>query len=127
MIIGCLRLVIATLYLVIFVSLCQGQTPTEPASPQSNDDSATSKTSPNPPRTTKPTLVTVVTVTGEPLAVPLAPASASVVDDEEMRDAHALTSADIMRAVPFVNLAQNGSAGSLSTITIREASPIRYW
>lgn len=123
MIIGCLRFVIATLYLVIFVSLCQGQTPTEPASPQSNDDSATSKTSPNPPRTTKPTLVTVVTVTGEPLAVSLAPASASVVDDEEMRDAHALTSADIMRAVPFVNLAQNGSAGSLSTITIRGGKP----
>jgi outer membrane cobalamin receptor len=67
--------------------------------------------------------VTVVTVTAEPLPVSVAPASVSVVTEQEIRDAHALNSADIMRAVPFVNLAQNGSAGSLSTLTIRGGKP----
>ena len=118
-----LQFLIVVLYLVTFVSPCQAQTPIEPGSPQSNDDSASSKTTPNNPITTKPTLLTIVTVTGQPLAVSLAPASASVVDDEQMRDAHALTAADIMRTVPFVNLAQNGSSGSLSTITIRGGKP----
>jgi outer membrane cobalamin receptor len=47
----------------------------------------------------------------------------SIVIEEQLRDAHALTSADIMRTVPFVNLSQNGSAGSLSTITIRGGKP----
>lgn len=120
---GRLQFLIIVLCLVAIVPLCPAQTPIESASAQSNDDSATGKTTPNTPSTTKPTLVTVVTVTGEPLAVSLAPASASVVDDEQIRDAHALTSADIMRAVPFVNLAQNGSSGSLSTITIRGGKP----
>ena len=118
-----LQFVIAVLYLVSLVSLCPAQTPTEHDSAQSKDDSASSKTTPSNPVTTKPTLVTTITVTGQPVAVSLAPASASVVDDSQITDAHALTSADIMRAVPFVNLAQNGSAGSLSTITIRGGKP----
>jgi vitamin B12 transporter len=118
-----LQSLIVFLYLVAFVCVCQAQTPTEPASPQGGVDSASSTTTPNNPITTKPALLTVVTVTGEPLAVSLAPASASVVDEEHMRDAHALTSADIMRAVPFVNLLQNGAAGSLSTVTIRGGKP----
>lgn len=42
---------------------------------------------------------------------------------EEIHQAHALTSADLMRDVPFVNLAQNGAAGSLSTVTIRGGKP----
>src|SRR5260370_18519080 len=37
--------------------------------------------------------------------------------------AHALTSSDVMGTVPFVNLEQNGSAGSLSTLTIRGGKP----
>jgi outer membrane cobalamin receptor len=43
--------------------------------------------------------------------------------NEEIKEAHALTSADLMRDVPFVNLAQNGGAGSLSTVTIRGGKP----
>jgi vitamin B12 transporter len=118
-----LQFIIAALYLVSLVSLCPAQTPTEQDSAQSKDDSASNKTTPGNPVTTKPTLLTTITVTGQPLAVSLAPASASVVDDQQISDAHALTSADIMRAIPFVNLLQNGSAGSLSTITIRGGKP----
>jgi outer membrane cobalamin receptor len=116
-----LQRVIVFLYLAAFVSLCQAQTPTESGSPQNTGNTATNKTAPNSP--VIPTLLTVITVTGEPLAVSLAPASASVVDDEQIRNAHALTSADIMRTVPFIYLAQNGSSGSLSTITIRGGKP----
>ncbi len=62
-------------------------------------------------------------MTADPLPVSIAPASVSVVTEQAIRDANALTSADIMRAVPFVNLAQNGGAGSLSTVTIRGGKP----
>jgi outer membrane cobalamin receptor len=68
-------------------------------------------------------LLTVITVTGQPLDVSLAPASVSVVDGEHVSNAAALTSDDIMRTVPFVNLEQNGSAGSLGTLTIRGGKP----
>jgi len=118
-----LWLVIVILYLVPLVSLCPAQAPAAGGSAQNNDDVAAGKTTPNNAITPKPTLLTVVTVTGEPLSVSLAPASVSVVDDEQLRNAHALTSSDIMRTVPFVNLEQNGSAGSLSTLTIRGGKP----
>jgi vitamin B12 transporter len=121
--IGRLPFVMVVLYLVFLVSPCRAQTPTEPAAPQRNDDAPSNKTTPNNATTTKPTLLTVVTVTGQPLIVSLAPASVTVVSDEQVRNANALTSADIMRTVPFVNLEQNGSAGSLSTVTIRGGKP----
>ena len=70
-----------------------------------------------------PSPVTTITVTAEPLPVSLAPAAVSVVTQKEIEEAHALNSADLMRDVPFVNLAQNGSAGSLSTVTIRGGKP----
>jgi outer membrane cobalamin receptor len=68
-------------------------------------------------------LHTVVAVTGEPLDISLAPASVSVADRQRVQGADALNSDDIIRAVPFVNLEQNGSAGSLSTLTIRGGKP----
>src|SRR5271166_5709136 len=43
--------------------------------------------------------------------------------EEEIEQAHALTSADLLRDVPFIDLAQNGGAGSLSTVTIRGGKP----
>jgi len=119
----CLRRMIVVLYLVTIISLCQAQTPAEVGSTQNNDDVASRKTAPNNAIPPKPTLLTVVTVTGQPLSVSLAPASVSVVDDEQLRNAHALTSSDVMRTAPFVNLEQNGSAGSLSTLTIRGGKP----
>jgi len=121
--IGRLPFVMVVLYLVFLVSPCRAQTPTEPASPQRNDDVASTKSTRNNATITKPTLLTVVTVTGQPLTVSLAPASVTVVSDEQVTNAHALTSADIMRTVPFINLEQNGSAGSLSTVTIRGGKP----
>jgi len=119
---GRLRIAIIVTCLAVFVLPSQAQTPAEASSAQRNDDAASHKSSP-PAIPAKPVLHTVVTVTGEPLDISLAPASASVVDGERVQDADALTSDDIMRTVPFVNLEQNGSAGSLSTLTIRGGKP----
>ena len=119
---GRLRVAIIVAYLAIFALPCQAQTPAEASSAQRNNNAANHKSAP-PATPTKPVLHTVVTVTGEPLDISLAPASASVVDGERVRDADALTSDDIMRTVPFVNVEQNGSAGSLSTLTIRGGKP----
>ena len=116
------QLVVIILYLVTIVSPCHAQAPPEVGPPQNNSAAANS-TNPNNANPPKPTLRTVITVTGQPVAVSLAPASVSVVDDEQLKDARALTSSDIMRTVPFVSLEQNGSAGSLSTLTIRGGKP----
>ncbi len=118
-----LRLVIVALYLGTLVSLCPAQAPAEGSSSQSNGAAASEKTSKNHAVTPKPTLRTVVTVTGQPLSVSLAPASVSVVDSDQLKNTQALTSSDIMRTEPFVNLEQNGGAGSLSTLTIRGGKP----
>jgi vitamin B12 transporter len=116
---GCLVVLSA----VTFVASGQGQAPTQPGPAQTNDNATSGKTTPGTAIPPKPKLLTVVTVTGEPINVALAPASVSVVDEEQVRTAHALTSADILRTVPFMNLEQNGSAGSLSTLTIRGGKP----
>jgi vitamin B12 transporter len=120
---GPLQFVIVVLSLVIFGSLCQAQTPTEPSLPQNNEDAASGKATATNESITKPMLLTIVTVTGQPLDVSLAPASVSVVDREHVSNGDALTSDDLMRTVPFVNLEQNGSAGSLGTLTIRGGKP----
>jgi vitamin B12 transporter len=115
--------VLAVLNLVTIVARCQAQAPTPADSPQRSDDSASSGTNQSNSTTNKSAVLTIITVTGQPLAVSLAPASVGVVDDEEIKHAHALTSSDILRTLAFVSLAQNGSAGSLSTITIRGGKP----
>jgi outer membrane cobalamin receptor len=120
-----LRSVLVVVLLVALASGCQAQTPTEPSPSQDHNDTAANKTAPNNTAPAKPTLRTVITVTGQPLSVSLAPASVSVMDDEQLNNSHALTSSDVMRTVPFVSLEQNGSAGSLSTLTIRGGS--RTW
>jgi outer membrane cobalamin receptor len=120
---GPLQFVIVVLSLVIFGSLCQAQTPTEPSLPQNNEDAASGKATATNESITKPMLLTIVTVTGQLLDVSLAPASVSVVDREHVSNGDALTSDDLMRTVPFVNLEQNGSAGSLGTLTIRGGKP----
>lgn len=116
----CLQRGIVLLCWVGLVSLSQAQMPAQSNSPQTVPTAA-NQTARNNPAT--PSLLTVITVTGQPLAVSLAPASANVVDEEQIRAAHALTSADILRTVPFLYLAQNGSYGSLSTMTIRGGKP----
>lgn len=75
------------------------------------------------PANSSPPPVTTIIVTAEPLPVSIVPAAVSVMTQEEIKQAHALTSADLMRDTPFVNLAQNGGAGSLSTVTIRGGKP----
>jgi vitamin B12 transporter len=75
------------------------------------------------PSKSSPLPVTTITVTAEPLPVSVAPASVSVMTEEEIEQTHALTSADLMRNTPFVNLSQNGAAGALSTVTIRGGKP----
>lgn len=118
-----LQFTIALLYLAFLLPISGGQTATQsnlgqnpiyvpPSNITGNDEV--------PPR--RP-VVTVVTVTGQPIPLPLTPASVNVVDGSEVRDAHALTSSDLLRDVPFVNLEQNGSSGSLSTLTIRGGKP----
>ena len=116
-----LQFVIAVLSVAMFVSPCRAQEPTELSHPQNQE--APSKGTPTNKSTTKPVLLTVITVTGQPVDVSLAPASVSVVDNEHVSNADALTSDDILRTVPFVNLEQNGSAGSLGTLTIRGGKP----
>jgi vitamin B12 transporter len=114
-----LQFAIALLYLGILLSLSEAQTATQPNSSQN--------TTYVPPRNAgvpaQHSLRTVVTVTGQPLPLSLTPASVGVVDDSEVRESHALTSSDLLRDVPFVNLEQNGSSGSLSTLTIRGGKP----
>ena len=89
------------------------------------NSSSTAQPSPQPvaAAASLPSPVTTVTVTAEPLPVSIAPAAVSVMTEEEIEQAHALTSADLLRDVPFINLAQNGGAGSLSTVTIRGGKP----
>src|SRR5258708_36745376 len=116
------QVVIVVLCRLTMVSLGAAQAPPEAGPPQNNNAAANS-TTPNNANPPKPTLRTVITVTGQPVAVSLAPASGRVVDDDQLRNAHALTSSDMMRTVPFVNLEQNGGAGSLSTLTIRVGKP----
>lgn len=91
----------------------------EPQTATDRKDSSTKESS----QARKPIVRTTVTVTGEPLSIPLAPASVSLVDNEQIRQAAPLTSSDLIRSIPFLNLQQNGSAGSLSTLTIRGGKP----
>jgi vitamin B12 transporter len=118
-----LQFAVVSLSLITLVPSCQAQVPPASGAPQRNDDAVSSKATPTHASTTRPLLLTVVAVTGQPLDVSLAPASASVADGERVQNADALTSDDIMRTVPFVNVEQNGSAGSLSTLTIRGGKP----
>jgi vitamin B12 transporter len=113
------QFIVAILFLIAFVSSIQAQTPAESGSAQ-GEGAPSAKAAPN---NSKPTVLTVVTVTGQPLDVSLAPASVSAVESEQVSRANALNSADMLRTVPFVNLEQNGSEGSLSTLTIRGGKP----
>lgn len=104
-------------------ALGEAQAPTESRPSSQSAPASSGNTSPNNKPLEKPKVVTVVTVTGEPLNPSLAPASLSVLDTEQVQNSDASTSADIIRESPFINLEQNGSEGSLSTLTIRGGKP----
>lgn len=65
----------------------------------------------------------VVEVTAEAVPLSASPASVIVLTRSEIEQAHAGSAADLLRAVPFLYVAQNGSAGSFTSITVRGGKP----
>ncbi len=65
----------------------------------------------------------VVTVTAH--AMPLASTSASVtvLTRDYIESSHAENAADLLRAAPFLQIAQSGASGGLTTVTIRGGKP----
>jgi vitamin B12 transporter len=76
--------------------------------------------SPTPAVHAKPT---VVEVTGEAVPASASPASVTVLTRPEIEESHASTAADLLRNVPFLYVAQNGSAGSFTSVTVRGGKP----
>ncbi len=66
---------------------------------------------------------TVVTVTAQ--AMPLASTSASVtiLTRDYIESSHADNAADLLRSAPFLQVAQSGASGGLTTVTIRGGKP----
>ncbi|HLJ29691.1 MAG TPA: TonB-dependent receptor [Candidatus Angelobacter sp.] len=81
---------------------------------------AQSSSAPQVPIQAKPT---VVEVTAEAVPVSASPASVIVLTRSEIEQAHASTAADLLRNVPFLHVAQNGSAGSFTSVTVRGGKP----
>ncbi|HZU31467.1 MAG TPA: TonB-dependent receptor plug domain-containing protein, partial [Candidatus Angelobacter sp.] len=78
--------------------------------------------SPSPTPSSKPTIQAkeeVVEVTTESVPVEASSASVVVLTRSYIEDSHAVSTADLLAAVPFLHVAQNGSAGSLTTASIR--------
>ncbi len=65
----------------------------------------------------------VVDVSGEGVPLPASSASVTVLTRAEIEDSHASDLADLLRSAPFLHIAQNGSAGSLTSVTIRGGKP----
>ena len=61
----------------------------------------------------------VVEVTAESVPVEASSASVVVLTQSYIQDSHAISMADLLATVPFLHVAQNGSAGSLTTASIR--------
>jgi len=81
---------------------------------------AQSSSAPQPQIQGKPT---VVEVTAEALPVSTSSAPVIVLTREEIEQAHASTAADLLRNIPFLHVAQNGSAGSFTSVTVRGGKP----
>ncbi len=65
----------------------------------------------------------VVEVTTESVPVEASSASVVVLTRSYIEDSHAVSTADLLATVPFLHVAQNGSAGSLTTASIRGGKP----
>jgi outer membrane cobalamin receptor len=79
-----------------------------------------------PPATSKPVIHAkpeVVEVTTESVPVEASSASVVVLTRSYIDDSHAVSTADLLATVPFLHVAQNGSAGSLTTVSIRGGKP----
>ncbi|HEY6968718.1 MAG TPA: TonB-dependent receptor [Candidatus Angelobacter sp.] len=65
----------------------------------------------------------VVEVTAEAVPVAASPAPVIVLTRTEIEQAHASTAADLLHVVPFLHVAQNGSVGSFTSVTVRGGKP----
>lgn len=66
---------------------------------------------------------TVVEVTAEAIPVEATSAPAIILTRSDIEDAHATAASDLLRNVPFLYVAQNGSAGSFTSVTVRGGKP----
>ncbi|HEX3683258.1 MAG TPA: TonB-dependent receptor [Bryobacteraceae bacterium] len=66
---------------------------------------------------------TVVTVNDRAMPLSETAASVTILDREFIRSTHADTAADLLRAAAFVDIAQNGASGGLTTLSIRGGKP----
>lgn len=77
---------------------------------------------PAPPPPSRPAIQAkpeVVEVTTESVPVEASSASVVVLNRSYIEDSHAVSTADLLAAIPFLHVAQNGAAGSLTTASIR--------
>ncbi len=65
----------------------------------------------------------VVEVTAESVPVEASSASVVVLSRSDIEDSHAVTTADLLATVPFLHVAQNGSAGSFTSVSVRGGKP----
>jgi iron complex outermembrane receptor protein/vitamin B12 transporter len=64
---------------------------------------------------------TVVTVTAQAMPLSEVPASVTVLSRDYIESSHADNAADLLRAAPFLQLAQTGAGGGLTTVSMRGA------
>jgi outer membrane cobalamin receptor len=62
---------------------------------------------------------TVVTVTAQAMPLDAAPASVTILSRDYIDTSHAENAADLLRATPFLEIAQTGASGGFTTVTIR--------
>src|SRR5437763_1229765 len=62
---------------------------------------------------------TVVTVTAQATPLSTTSASVTILDREYIENTHAANAADLLRATPFLQVAQSGASGGFTTVTIR--------
>ncbi len=86
--------VLFALALVAMVPAVHGQTPNNPAQ-------------------------TVVTVTASAMPLDAAPASVTILSRDYIDTSHAENAADLLRATPFLEIAQTGASGGFTTVSIR--------
>jgi iron complex outermembrane receptor protein/vitamin B12 transporter len=66
---------------------------------------------------------TVVTVTTQAIPVAASSASVTILSRDYIENSHAETAADVLRNAPFLQIAQSGAIGGLTTVTVRGAKP----
>jgi vitamin B12 transporter len=66
---------------------------------------------------------TVVTVTAQAIPLSATSASVTILSSDYIGNSHADNAADLLRAAPFLQIAQSGASGGLTTVTIRGGKP----